>query len=106
MIRFFSTDDICRQRYLLNYFGEESDHDCDVCDVCIARRQDRQQETYRQAAEQAILDLLSDHKPHHITELKQLNVRSEILKSVLDHLLAEEILLADDSYLTLSIPKK
>ena len=106
MIRFFSTDDICRQRYLLNYFGEESDHDCDVCDVCIARRQDRQQETYRQAAEQAILDLLSDHKPHHITELKQLNVRSEILKSVLDHLLAEEILLADDSYLTLSLPKK
>ena len=106
MIRFFSTDDICRQRYLLNYFGEESDHDCDVCDVCIARRQNRQQETYRQAAEQAILDLLSDHKPHHITELKQLNVRSEILKSVLEHLLDEEILLADDSYLTLSLPKK
>ncbi len=29
--------DCCRSRMLLRYFGEEADHDCGICDVCIRR---------------------------------------------------------------------
>ncbi|MBP5259304.1 MAG: RecQ family ATP-dependent DNA helicase, partial [Paludibacteraceae bacterium] len=40
MTHYATTGDICRSRLLLDYFGEKSDHDCGICDVCVqARRQ-------------------------------------------------------------------
>ena len=34
MLRYMSTDNQCRSRQLLSYFGEEDSHDCGCCDVC------------------------------------------------------------------------
>ena len=31
-----NTDNQCRSRQLLSYFGEEDSHDCGCCDVCKA----------------------------------------------------------------------
>ncbi len=32
--RYASNRSVCRSRFLLDYFGETSDHDCGICDVC------------------------------------------------------------------------
>ncbi len=32
-------DAFCRQRQLLQYFGEEDTRDCGICDVCLGRNE-------------------------------------------------------------------
>ena len=38
MVNYADCDHICRSRYLLRYFGEDNDHDCRQCDVCLSHR--------------------------------------------------------------------
>lgn len=37
MIEYCTSDVQCRSRMLLHYFGEEADHNCGMCDVCLQR---------------------------------------------------------------------
>ena len=38
MIEYLTQDDQCRNRYLLQYFGEEAKTDCQQCDICMERQ--------------------------------------------------------------------
>lgn len=38
VINFVQNEQICRSRQLIEYFGQNSETDCGVCDVCIAKR--------------------------------------------------------------------
>lgn len=38
IIEYASNDDICRSQWLLRYFGEEGDHNCGICDICIEKK--------------------------------------------------------------------
>jgi len=38
VIEYITTPNICRTRMLLRYFGEKSDNDCRICDVCLQKK--------------------------------------------------------------------
>ena len=38
IIKFVQNEQICRSRQLIGYFGQNSEADCGVCDVCIAKK--------------------------------------------------------------------
>ena len=98
MIRYFSTDDECRQRMLLSYFGEKKSQDCGQCDVCRKHRHHKEQKEEKKSAGQAILNLLSDNKRHHIDEFNSLPIRTDILDAALHHLMEEETVYMDDCF--------
>ncbi len=41
MFEYAEGDEMCRSRFIQNYFGEEDAEDCGVCDVCLARKKSR-----------------------------------------------------------------
>lgn len=100
MISYATNDKVCRSRQLLRYFGETSNHDCRQCDVCLSQVHDQSGESVNSAEAHAILGLLADSKPHHITELRDIQLPTEQLNAALDYLLAEEYVTQEDGFLT------
>ena len=96
MIGYATNDAICRSRQLLRYFGEEGSRDCKQCDVCL----DKPKESAMSVEAQAILDLLSDGKPHHITELRDIQLPTDLLNAALEYLFKEEHIHMEDGFIT------
>ena len=38
MEEYVTTENVCRSRMLLRYFGEKNEHNCGQCDVCLSKR--------------------------------------------------------------------
>ena len=97
MIRYAKRDRICRSRQLLSYFGDHSGHNCGQCDVCLAQRSTGAvSEQKRNDAVEAILNLLSDHKPHFVTEIKSIELPESELDAAIAYLTAEEYIRQTD----------
>lgn len=97
MTRYAASDDICRSRYLLRYFGEANDHDCHQCDVCLSHRSEGMvSEPALNEAMTKILELVRDGKPHPITELRDIQLPTAELDAALDYLLKEELIQQED----------
>ena len=99
MIEYATNDHICRSRQLLRYFGEEDSHDCRQCDVCLSQTHKKACESGMSAEAQTILNLLSDGKPHPITELRGIQLPTDSLNAALEYLLREEHIALDDGFL-------
>ena len=99
MIAYLQTSDQCRSRQLLRYFGEENDHDCGQCDVCLSYNHNLTTAQKVDDAQQLILNLLADGQRHHVTQLRQLPLPYEQIEAALDHLLMEEYVYADCGFL-------
>ena len=100
MIDYATNDAVCRSRQLLRYFGEEDSHDCRQCDVCLSQTHRKANESDQSAEAQAILNLLSDGKPHHITELRGIQLPTDSLNAALEYLLQEEQIVIDDGFIS------
>ena len=99
MIAYLQTSDQCRSRQLLRYFGEENDHDCGQCDVCLSYSHNLTTTQKVDDAQQLILNLLADGQRHHVTQLRSLPLPYEQIEAALDHLLMEEYVYADCGFL-------
>ena len=100
IIAYATNDHVCRSRQLLRYFGEEDSHDCRQCDVCLSHPHDQVSEPVKTPEAHAILELLADGKPHHITELRDIQLPTEPLNVALEYLLREEYIFQEDGFLT------
>ena len=97
MIRYAKRDRICRSRQLLSYFGDHSGHNCGQCDVCLSQRNTGMvSEQKREDAVEAILNLLSDNKPHYVTEIKSIELPESELDAAIAYLTAEEYIRQTD----------
>ena len=104
MTEYAETDDKCRSRMLLLYFGEKNEHNCGQCDVCLSShssgiRQGMFDEISR-AIEEALKDkeMTTSELMEHIASYEKENVAK-----ALSYLLSEEIIHQKNG--RLSLPK-
>ena len=89
VINYAVSDDKCRSRLLLEYFGEKGSDDCRRCDVCVQRRATGKP-PQMPGKEEAVMQLLSDGKPHSLDELAALGLTDNERKALLRALCDEE----------------
>ncbi len=96
MVFYAKSEEICRCRILLKYFGEYMRHDCGKCDVCVARKEHRLTNKLFKEINDNIMEEL-EKEPRTITELLQkLSYSESHLNSVLSFLLDEGFLRYED----------
>ena len=103
MEEYVTTENICRSRMLLRYFGEKNEHNCGQCDVCLSKRatNDLSEESYEEVKRQ-ILNLLS-HSPLTPAETAdQIKAEKEDIGQVIRYLLDEGELKMQDGMLYIS----
>ena len=103
MEEYVTTENICRSRVLLRYFGEKNEHNCGQCDVCLSKRAtDNLSEKSYEEVKRQILNLLS-HSPLTPAETAdQIKAEKEDIGQVIRYLLDEGELKMQDGMLHIS----
>ena len=103
MEEYVTTENICRSRMLLRYFGEKNEHNCGQCDVCLSKRAtDNLSEKSYEEVKRQILNLLS-HSPLTPAETAdQIKAEKEDIGQVIRYLLDEGELKMQDGMLHIS----
>ena len=103
MEEYVTTENICRSRMLLRYFGEKNEHNCGQCDVCLSKRTtDNLSEKSYEEVKRQILNLLS-HSPLTPAETAdQIKAEKEDIGQVIRYLLDEGELKMQDGMLHIS----
>ena len=100
MISYITCDSECRSIQLLNYFGEKSNRDCGMCDVCDAHKDHEDDFEY---AVRRLLEYLADGTPRTFRELRNFDhsIETDVLANALDYLLSEEKVTTDSIHVAI-----
>lgn len=104
MVEYLGLKDVCRSEFLLKYFGEDIDHECGVCDVCVQKKKEEFLEI-SEKIRQEILSLLSDGKDHlanEITELLSPSFSQDYIGVVLREMFAHDEILYKEGVIAIS----
>ena len=86
----------CRSRLLLRYFGERSAAPCGKCDNCRKHRSTEHSVLHYEAYREILTELLADGQPHTMDEVRALHIEPEALPRLLQHMTEQEELTLQD----------
>ena len=96
MLKYATSDDECRSRYLLRYFNDAEAPDCGHCDVCLSRRGGEPSEETLAADASMLLSLLADGRMHSTAEIEALVLPRARQAALLRRLCDEERIVVVD----------
>ena len=90
IISFVKNDDVCRSRQLIEYFGQEANKDCGVCDVCIKQRNSSNSGTRKKEIEKHIFSILEERGNTTIKEIEtaagdEYKLYLQVLREMIDN---------------------
>ena len=101
MKQYAVSENICRSRQLLAYFGENQHVPCGKCDNCRRKKPNGLRHAEEENLSQQIVDFLSDGKEHAAEELNALHITFEKMDLILQKLMDEERIVQGNGYIAL-----